>query len=397
MKIQRTIPPSAAPIYLKDLLYGIYGILSKDSINQFESELRTYFEVKHVFLLSSGKAALTLILLALKSLSNKNKVLIPAYTCYSVPSSILKANLKIHISDVNPVTLDFNFDLLKKNIDNNTLCVVPSHLFGIPSNVSELKSFCKDKRVFIVEDAAQAMGVSWNGNKLGTLGDVGFFSLGRGKNITCSSGGIIITNSDEIANSINKYYSRLNKEPGYECIKTILMVIFMILFVYPVLYWFPAGLPFLKLSKTKFYRNFAINKINGFKAGLLWNWRKRLKQYNKFRVENGKYYFNQLSLIGKTPKFDNNLPFLRFPVMLRDSELKKKICSISKQKGLGISPMYPTAINGIKEIHKLVQNFNCPAAEKIAETLVTFPTHSLINERDRKKLSAILEMIKSIC
>lgn len=58
--------------------------------------------------------------------------------------------------------------------------------------------------------------------------------------------------------------------------------------------------------------------------------------------------------------------------------------------------MYPTAINGIKEIHKLVQNFNCPAAEKNAETLVTFPTHSLINERDRKKLSAILEIIKSI-
>lgn len=77
MKILRTIPPGAAPIYLKDLLYGIHGILSKDSINKFESELRTYFEVKHVFLLSSGKAALTLILLALKSLSNKNKVLIP--------------------------------------------------------------------------------------------------------------------------------------------------------------------------------------------------------------------------------------------------------------------------------------------------------------------------------
>jgi dTDP-4-amino-4,6-dideoxygalactose transaminase len=102
MKIQHTIPPAASPVNLNDLLHGLVGVFSgKKYLKKLEEELKDYFNVRHVFLVSSGKAALTIILRALKSLApEKNEVLIPAYTCYSVPSSIVKADLKTSLCDI---------------------------------------------------------------------------------------------------------------------------------------------------------------------------------------------------------------------------------------------------------------------------------------------------------
>jgi len=172
------------------MLHGLAGLIVKARyIKKIEAEIKEHFGVKHVFLVSSGKAALALILLALKSIISRQEVLIPAYTCFSVPSAIIKADLKVSLCDVDSNTLDFNFDLLKKSLNHRTLAVVPTHLLGLPSDIYRIKTLCREKGVFVVEDTAQAMGGKYKGKMLGTLGDVGFFSLGRGKNITCGSGG----------------------------------------------------------------------------------------------------------------------------------------------------------------------------------------------------------------
>src|SRR5207245_5662503 len=96
---------------------------------------------------------------------------------------------------------------------DDTLCVVPTHLLGLPSDVERVKDLCEGKGTFVVEDAAQAMGLKHGDHLAGSLGDVSFFSLGRGKNITCGSGGIILTNSDSIAKSIQNEYQQLTPEP----------------------------------------------------------------------------------------------------------------------------------------------------------------------------------------
>ncbi len=177
MKIQRTLPPTAAPVYLNNLLHGASGIFFGERyIKNLEGEIKTYFGIKHAFFVSSGKAALYLILKALKSLSpDKPEVLIPAYTCFSVPSAVVKAGLKVSLSDIDISTYGFNYELLKKSINENTLCVVPNHLFGIPSDMESTKNLCREKGMFVVEDAAQAMGGKYRNDKLGTLSDVGFF------------------------------------------------------------------------------------------------------------------------------------------------------------------------------------------------------------------------------
>src|SRR5918996_838299 len=83
------------------------------------------------------------------------------------------------------------------------------HLFGVPSDIERIRTLCRARGIFVVEDAAQAMGAEFNGRKLGTGADVGIFSLGRGKNITCGSGGIVLTNSDRIAEAIARHYDKL--------------------------------------------------------------------------------------------------------------------------------------------------------------------------------------------
>ena len=78
--------------------------------------------MKHCFLVSSGKAALTLILQALKELHpERNEVLIPAFTCYSVPSSIVRAGLKVKLCDISPDTLDFDYNQLEKILNDYQL------------------------------------------------------------------------------------------------------------------------------------------------------------------------------------------------------------------------------------------------------------------------------------
>ena len=186
------------------------------------------------FFVSSGKAALTLILNALKTLNQRQEALIPAYTCFSVPSAIVKAGLKVSLCDIDSQTFDFDYKLLEKAINKNTLCVIPNHLFGIPADMDKINSICKDKDIFVIEDAAQAMGGSYKGSKLGTIGDVGFFSLGRGKNITCGSGGIIVTNSDTIAHAIEKEYAQFDKPSAMEQIINFCKAILMSLLFTPL-------------------------------------------------------------------------------------------------------------------------------------------------------------------
>ena len=112
MRVGRTLPPAAAPIPWDTIFRALPACLLSDEGNSiFESEVKEEFESKYCFTLSSGKAALTIILRALKQLNpGKNQVLIPAYTCYSVPAAIKRAGLQIRLCDMGDKSLDFDLD-----------------------------------------------------------------------------------------------------------------------------------------------------------------------------------------------------------------------------------------------------------------------------------------------
>src|SRR5207248_8617062 len=130
-------------------------------------------------------------------------------------------------------------------ITDRTLCVVAHHLFGIASAIDRIHERCCRAGAFVVEDAAQAMGVEMNGRKLGTLGDVGIFSLGRGKNITCGSGGIIVTSNGRIGAALAREHARLRPPSCLEQLAEFVRIVMMTIFIRPSLYWIPAALPWL--------------------------------------------------------------------------------------------------------------------------------------------------------
>jgi dTDP-4-amino-4,6-dideoxygalactose transaminase len=389
MKIGRTVPPAAAPLRWMDLWHGIIGVFSPDqSLRVLEDGIRREFGVRHVFLVSSGKAALTLSLRALQSLSSGREVVIPAYTCFSVPAAIVHAGLQPALCDIDSSTFDFDPVLLEHTLTDDTLCVIAHHLFGIPSAVDRIRALCEARHIFVIEDAAQAMGAESGGRKLGTLGDVGIFSLGRGKNITCGSGGIIVTNSDRIAGAIALEYSQLVAPTLAGDFAELVRLVLMTTFIRPDLYWIAAALPFLGLGRTIFPKKIRMARLSGMKASLLRDWRSRLARSNEIRSETAGYFSRQLHVraADRSP-----FPYLRFPIVLSTSKARETLYARSQRRGLGLSAGYPTPVSDIPDIRFSVNARQFPAARRVAQNLLTLPTHHWLSETDK---SAIVDLCR---
>jgi perosamine synthetase len=391
MKIGRTLPPTAAPLDWKDLSRGLVAMLSPArSARVLEDEIRHYFGARHVFLVSSGTAALTLTLKALALRSPRNRVVIPAYTCFSVPAAVLAAGLEPALCDIDASTFDFDHDRLERALDDQTVCVVATHLFGIACDIERIRAICHPRGIAVVEDAAQAMGVESNGRKLGTLGDAGVFSLGRGKTITCGSGGVIVTSSDAIADAIRREWHVLDEPSLFEVAKDFVRVVVMAAFIRPRLYWIPAALPFLGLGETVFPRRVPLERMSGMKAGLLHDWPRRLRRSNRIRSANASDLIRRLALgCSHGPRHS----YLRLPVLMATAEERERVWRLARKRGLGLGAGYPTAINEIPELRAVFNGQRFPSARRVAETLLTLPTHQWLSEKDK---AAIADCIATV-
>ena len=404
--IGRKIPPVAASVSWQNIVAGLRGSLNgQKEIERFSRELKEYFGVRHCYLVSSGKAALVIILKGLKCLARgRREVLIPAFTCFSVPAAIHRAGLDIKLCDVDPDSLGFNLSELSEIISGRVnvregglreqlakpsekiLCVVPTHLYGVPADISVVRNLVQDNDIYIVEDAAQAMGAELEGEKLGTGGDVCFFSLGRGKVLSAVEGGVILTDNDDIARELE---IQLESMAGYNFIgvlKLILMAMFLDIFQHPCLFWLPKLLPFLKIGETIYDPNFKIRRMSAFQAGMTAGWQKTLVQLKEKRVEKSQQWF---SICGSIRIFstywrENGPPLhlIRFPVRIKDATVRKRILRKSEEKGMGIMPSYPSAICDIPEIKNNFSKLSFNASRKVSSQLVTLPIHSFVRRVD---------------
>lgn len=397
MKIQRTLPPTATLLSWGDLWGGVRAwAAGGGELRQREEEFRAYFGVTHVFFVSSGKAALYLILRALQSINpGRNQVVIPAYTCFSVPSAIVKTGLTVMPCDIDPHTFDFDHDQLKSMIGPRTLCVVAGHLFGIPSDIEGIKQLCHPHGIVVIEDAAQAMGGSICDSKLGTMGDVGLFSFGRGKNITCGTGGGILTASETLATMIRKEYENTSSPTVMDDMIELLKLLLQVILIRPSFYWLPAALPFLRLGETVFYKDFPVRKLSECKAGILRRWRQRLESSNSIRKRNA-YVICETAKITPAVKSWESIAFLRLPLLMRDREMRDRLFHTSQKTGAGLSRMYPVPVNEISEIKDQMEGMNFPVAKRVADRLVNVPTHWLLLKSDRERICKLLSH-PSVC
>ena len=429
MRVGRSLPPAVAPIGPRDFFSGICGMCSGGkALERFRSELKEYFGVKHCFLVSSGKAAYALILMALKEMfPNRDDVLIPAFTCYSVPSAVIRAGLTPRLTDLHADSLDFDFARLseflseecypstldtrvngratglsddgfspnddQKLATKRLLAITPTHLFGVPSDVLKLRRTVQDPDVAIIEDAAQAMGESWENKKLGTLGDVGFFSLGRGKAFSTVEGGVILTDRDDIAGLLARSVGSLPRYGLWRLMSLISRTVGLILFSHPRFFWIPRLMPFLMLGETIFEANFPILQMSTFQAGLSEKWRDRLEKMRDTRKRNVKRWVEILHEIGDQGSSCQHLQrfgLLRFPIRVRDGDRRRILLRESQNTGAGIMPGYPKSINQLSELGGMSCDDVLPNAESCAKELVTLPTHTYVTQEDEAVIRRLL-------
>ena len=389
MRVGRSLPPAAAPIGLRQLVAGFGGMLKgRKALERFQAELKSDFRVKHCFFVNSGKAAFALILLALKDLRpGRDEVVIPAFTCYSVPASVLRAGLRIRLCDLGQDSLDLDFTKLSAMLSatDKALAVVPTHLYGSPSDIQRVRQLVTDGPVAIVEDAAQAMGETLAGRKLGTLCDVGFLSLGRGKAFSTVEGGVILTDRDDIAEALRV---RLNEVPGYgtwALLGLMAKTVALMSLMHPLLFWIPRALPFLRLGETLFERGFPILRLSAFQAGLARNWEQRLRTMRDVRKANSMQWQELLKVLGDQGAGFSLSPLpslVRFPMRIRDSDRRSELLRESADRGAGIAPAYPESINRLAELKGEIPAQDCPVAERYARELVTLPTHGYLARKD---------------
>jgi len=395
MRIGRTLPPAAAHIALRDIAAGFAAMLDgPGALDRFEREVREYFGVKHCFLVSSGQAAFTLILTALKTLfPSRDEVLIPAFTCFSVPSSIVRAGLRIRLCDVRPDCFDFDFAQLSTVSTDKVLAVVPTHLFGVPADVEGVGRLIHDPGVTVVEDAAQAMGESVAARKLGTLGDVGFFSLGRGKALSCVEGGIILTNRDDIADALRGVVQRLPRYGLLSVSNLVLKSTALSILSHPRLFWLPRNLPFLKLGETIFDPHFPIMRMSAYQAGLARNWSVKLERLRNIRRRNVMRWLAALHVArieGVYTHGGQALGLPRLPVRIEDAQARRSLLRESASRGLGVMPVYPASVSAIPQLKGAFGSAVFPAAERCVRELVTLPTHAFLTEDDVASLGKVV-------
>jgi len=385
MRIGRTVPPAAAPLAWADVWHGVAGALRPEAaIRALETDLRRDFRVRDVFTVSSGTAALTLALKALRSLSPRRDVVIPAFTCFSVPAAVIAADLRPVLCDIDPATFDFDHARLAQTLNGNTLCVVAHHLFGVPAAIDRIRAASRLHGAFVLEDAAQAMGVEVGGRRLGTLGDVGIFSLGRGKNITCGSGGIVVTNNLRIGAALAGEHVHLRPPSPFEQLAEFVRIVMMTIFIRPSLYWIPAALPWLGLGRTIFPKQIPLRRLAGMHAGLLSAWRRRLAESNRVRAATASYFSRRLAV---RPTGGGVHPFLRLPIVAASTQEKSRLCRLAEKRGLGVSVGYPTPVNEIPELRSAFVGQRFPSARRVADRLLTLPTHHWLSEHDKEAIA----------
>ncbi|MFH0930613.1 MAG: DegT/DnrJ/EryC1/StrS family aminotransferase, partial [Candidatus Zixiibacteriota bacterium] len=379
----KSIPPAGTEIRFNEIFSSL---LSKDqSSERFRKELCEYFKVKDCFLVSSGRAALTLILKVMNKIADRDEVIIPAYTCFSVPSAIVKAGLKICLCDISLETLDLDVQKLSQLINKNTLAVLPVYHFGLAHDISEIIKLCREKSVFVIEDVAQGMGARFGNNYLGTLGDLSFFSLGRGKNITTIEGGVILSQNKEISFLLQEEIIHLKKENSIEF---FLKTLFYKIFLNPHLFWIPEKIPALELGESKFSLEFDLFSLSEYQARLGSYLLQRLDEINQVRIKNALNLISALKDLDKimllpTPKEAYSI-YLRLPILFKDSNERERAFQSLRRKNLGASKMYPTSIEKIPGIEDyLAAGFSdLPNANFLEKIILTLPTHQFLREND---------------
>lgn len=200
--------PIATPIlngnetkYVLDCLNTTWISSNGPYLDQFEQQFAAFCQSKHAIACSNGTTALHLALLA-HGVELGDEVIVPTLTFVATANAVTYCGAVPVFVDIEADTWNMDIRAIEQKITSRTKGIIAVHLYGHPADMDPIMELAHKYDLFVIEDAAEAIGAQYKGRMAGALGHTATFSLFGNKVITTGEGGIVTTNNEAIAEKI---------------------------------------------------------------------------------------------------------------------------------------------------------------------------------------------------
>lgn len=265
-------PPVYSPVGLSSLLGGAGALLSGGAAASAEVRQQVVSEYRcdDVRLLDSGTSALMVALRAservLEERGRTPAVALPAYGCFDLATAVAGTNLKVIPYDIVPRTLGPDWNSLTRALERGAGVVLMAHWYGVPVDAKRVLDLANRHEALVIDDAAQGVGARIGEQSLGTFGDFGVLSFGRGKGRTGGGGGALLGLSAAAREALQAIPLPGARRRG---LREYAALDVQWALGRPSLYWIPASLPFLNLGDTPYHEPGPIEPMPASCAGAL--------------------------------------------------------------------------------------------------------------------------------
>ncbi len=369
-------------------LAAALGAGPQEALAAVTGALDRHLDPQALLLADSGTSALTLALRMVLADGGRRCIAVPAFCCYDIATAVVGAGARALVYDLDPRTLEPDLASLEQVLRDRVDAVVVAHLYGYPVDVPRVQSLTSSYGATLVEDAAQGSGGTIHGRKLGTLGDLGILSFGRGKGVTGGGGGALLANTPRWKTGVGDLGRTMSAAQGGW--RSMLGLLAQWLLGRPAWYWLPASLPFLGLGETHYRPPRAPRTMSAQAARVLTVTLEGASAELAARTANAVRL--QMAL-GRQPEWETigvgpaAAPgYLRLPVLKPLGELPGD--QLAAGAKLGVVPSYPTTLLQVPAFRDVADRLDrpMPGAEELARRLLTFPTHSMVTAGDLERL-----------
>jgi perosamine synthetase len=327
-------------------------LVQGEKVRSFEKAFADYIGVKHAVAVTNGTIALDTTLKALK-IGPGDEVIVPAFSFVATGNCVLFQRAKPVFADIDQRSFNIDPSDVNEKITARTKAIIAVHMFGQPAKMKELKEIAQGHEIFLIEDAAQAHGAEYNGQKAGGLGEVGCFSFYATKNMTTGEGGIIMTNNDELAGK-----ARLLRNHGQT----------------------------EKYHHTILGYNYRMTELSAA-VGLVQI--KKLDRINEKRIRNARMLNEGIEKIhGLTPPYvEEHVKHVYYQYVVKVEENypmeRNELANHLEKMGIGTAVHYPMPIYRQPLYHKLgYDKMTCPITEESCKRVLSLPVHPSVSGED---------------
>lgn len=327
-------------------------------VEEFEELVAGYIGRKYGAAFNSGTSALHAILLAY-DLKAGDEVIVPSFTFIATANAALFVGAKPVFADVEDETFGISPSDVQEKITRKTKAIMPIHYGGLPCHIKELQEIAKDNDLILIEDAAESIGASIDGRKVGSFSDVAMFSFCGNKVITTGEGGMIVTDSGKIWERLEliRSHGRLEVEPYFATTKS---------------------LDYITLGYN--WRMSSITAALGFSQ------MKKLEKVIEMRRRNVEYLESKLSTISgielQNPPKGYFHVYQMYTIQVKGGKdvrdaLKEHLAKKGIMSKVYFDPVHLTSFYRRKFKHK---RGDLPATEKLSEEVLTLPMYPTLLE-----------------